>query len=69
MRKAPWTDFKGDDIREGDVMSHPSGQQGTVVFHHERKAPSDQWVIDYGEIGLESRLCLQVGDRGQAIVI
>ncbi len=67
MKKAPWTDFKGDDIFEGSVIAHPSGQKGTVIFKPERESESDQWLVDYGT-GYESRLCLQVGGKGQAII-
>ncbi len=68
MNKAPWKDFKGDDIYEGSVISHASGQQGIVVFKPERESKSDQWLVDYGT-GYESRLCLQIGEKGQGIII
>jgi hypothetical protein len=66
MNKAPWTDFAGNDIHVGDTIEHPSGERGKVVFlllEH----PSDQWRVDYGTELL--RLCLQVGDRGRAVVV
>jgi len=68
MNIAPWTDFKGDEITEGCIIAHPSGEQGKVVYHPNREHPSDQWTVDYGT-GVESRLVLQIGDRGQAIRI
>jgi len=69
MRKAPWTDFTGGDIYEGDVIDHPhSGERGTVVFLPEYAEPADQWRVNYDGIPL-SRLCLQVGDKGQGVVV
>ncbi len=68
MKVAPWKDYKGDDIVEGCIISHPSGQQGTVLYKPERDDKTDQWVVNYGH-GIESRLCLQVGDKGKAIRI
>jgi hypothetical protein len=67
MNKAPWTDFAGHDIHEGDTIEHPSGERGRVVFLAQENDPSDQWRVDYGEAGL-SRLCLQIGDKGKAVV-
>lgn len=71
MNKAPWKDFAGADIHEGDVIVHPAtGQRGTVVFLPEHSDPGDQWRVNYGDEpgdGL-SRLCLQIGDKGQAVV-
>jgi hypothetical protein len=67
MNKAPWTDYNGQDINEGDTIQHPSGERGRVVFLVNEKDPGDQWRVDYGD-GSLSRLCLQIGDKGQAIV-
>lgn len=64
--KAPWTDFNGNDIHEGDTIVHPSGQEGTVVTTT-ADDQNDKWLVDYG-IGSLSRLCLQIGDKGQAVV-
>lgn len=66
MEKAPWTDFIGITLFDGDTIIHPSGQSGKIIFKPERERKSDQWVVDYGD-GIESRLCLQIGDRGRAI--
>lgn len=68
MKIAPWKDFKGGEITEGCIIAHPSGQQGTVIFKPDREQETDQWVVDYGD-GIESRLCLQIGDNGRAITI
>jgi len=68
MRKAPWPDFAGNDIHEGDTIKHPSEQQGKVVFLEHETDPADQWRVDYGDTYL-SRLCLQIGDKGMAVVM
>lgn len=64
---APWPDFDGHDIHDGDVIEHPSGDRGTVVFLAQESDPGDQWRVDYGD-GYLSRLCLQIGDKGRAVV-
>lgn len=68
MRKAPWPDFAGAPIHEGDTIRHPSGEHGVVVFLPHEECHNDQWRIDYGTGDL-SRLCFQIGDKGQAVVI
>lgn len=68
MRKAPWADYEGNAIYEGDKIKHPSGESGTVVFWNHWKIPEDQWRVDYGIHLPTSRLCLQIGDRGKAVV-
>tara|TARA_R100000656_G_scaffold124957_2_gene104571 strand:- start:260 stop:469 length:210 start_codon:yes stop_codon:yes gene_type:complete len=67
--KSPYKDFNGNDIHEGDQIAHPSGQKGKVIFHPERHDDSDRWCIAYENCGFESRLCLQVGEAGRAVVI
>lgn len=67
MNKAPWQDSAGNDIYEGDTIEHPSGERGVVVFLAGESGPGDQWFVDYGTPDL-LRLCLQIGDRGQAVV-
>jgi len=64
---APWKDFEGNNIYDGDNLVHPSGQRGLVMFKPGRDGSANQWVVDYGG-GIESRLCLQVGDRGMGVV-
>lgn len=66
--KAPWPDFTGVDIYEGDVIEHPSGEHGIVVFMATEVDPINQWLVEYGDDGYLSRLSLQVGDKGRAIV-
>lgn len=69
-RKAPWTDFEGNDIHEGDAILHPSGERGVVCFWPHETHPADQWRVFYGEHGTTpSRLCLQIDSKGQAVVV
>jgi len=64
-RKAPWPDFEGNVLYEGDTIKHPaSGQTGIIIYFPHRKEPTDQWCVDYGD-DIESRLCLQI-DIGMA---
>lgn len=63
---APWRDFAGNEIYNGDVICHPSGERGKVVFLPNESDPGDQWRVDYGDGSYLSRLCLQIGDKGRA---
>lgn len=65
---APWTDFKGNDLREGDFIEHPSGERGKIVLLANEEEDGDKWRVDYG-VGKYSRLCLQVGDKGRAVKV
>lgn len=69
MNTAPWKDFSGADIHEGDRIAHPAGERGTVVFLQEYPDAHDRWRVDYHDGGPFSRLSLQVGDKGQAVVV
>ncbi|MBF7690842.1 hypothetical protein I2F30_08825 [Acinetobacter sp. SCC474] len=53
---------------ESDLIQHPSGETGLVVFLESENEESNQWRVRYSDNSL-SRLCLQIGDKGQAIVI
>ena len=64
--KAPWTDFKNNELFEGDAIIHPDGTIGTIVFKHKNNDPNDEWLVDYGD-GTPSRLCLQIGNKGRAV--
>ena len=67
-KKSPYKDFYNYEISEGDVIQHHSGEKGTVVFEQRTENDSDNWLVEY-EDGVKSRLCLQVGDKGQDYVI
>lgn len=62
----PWPDYAGNPIHEGDTIIHPSGEFGTVLYWAEHPDVGDQWRVDYGD-GVD-RLCLQIGERGRAVV-
>lgn len=66
--KCPFRDFLGNQINEGDEIIHPSSERGRVVVLNEYENISDRWRVDYGD-GILSRLCLQIGDKGKAIVV
>lgn len=67
-RKAPWPDYRGADIYEGDTIVHPQGDCGTVVFDASRE-PGLEWRVQY--LSGEESLWLgnQIGDKGQACVL
>ncbi|ELY7248313.1 hypothetical protein PL734_002863 [Acinetobacter baumannii] len=67
-KKAPYKDYHNGEIFEGDLIQHPSGEKGVVVFEKRTESDSDNWLIQY-EDGIKSRLCLQVCDKGQAVVV
>ncbi|MDS7929231.1 hypothetical protein RMB13_07030 [Acinetobacter sp. V102_4] len=67
-KKSPYSDYLNCEIFEGDLIQHPSGEKGIVVFEQRTESDSDNWLVHY-EDGIKSRLCLQVGDKGQAYVI
>lgn len=67
-RTAPWPDFAGNPIREGDFIGHLSGEVGRVLYQPEHAEPPDRWRVDYGDGGPVSRLGLQIGDKGRAVV-
>lgn len=71
MRLAPWTDYAGGPIHEGDTIQHPScNSKGIVVYDPTGKNIHDCWKVRYEEEeGYPSRLSLQIGDKGRAIVI
>lgn len=68
MQKAPWTDFCGHEILEGDVLRHPSEETGRVVYDLSQMDELDQWKVEYSD-GVVERLCDQIGIKGQAKVV
>lgn len=69
-RAAPWNDFTGHLIFEGDTIKHPDNTTGQVIFDNKADRVGDQWLVDYGYgDGILSRLCLQIGDKGRAEVV
>ena len=69
-RKAPWPDFAGNPIFEGDWIVHPSGQRARVRFDpSETSSPGwSEWRCDYDGLLHGMSLALQIGDKGMAVV-
>lgn len=68
--QAPWPDFAGQPIHHGDEIAHPfSGERGTVIYCPDVNSTleADRWRVIYENANF-SRLCLQIGDKGQAVV-
>lgn len=68
---APWPDYAGNPIHEGDSLQHPaSGEVGVVFVRRDELDPILRWRVRYEP---EDRggfhLCLQVDDKGQAVVV
>lgn len=63
---APWPDYAGNPIHEGDVIVHPNGESGRVVCWRFEDAAEDAWQVWYANS--VNRLCLQIGERGRAVV-
>lgn len=66
--KSPFKDFQGNEINEGDLLRHPSGESGIVQFIPRRGNDNDCWVVNYGD-GTPSRLCLQINERSQGVIV
>lgn len=67
-KKSPFKDFYNHEISEGYVLQHPLGEKGIVVFEQRTESDLDNWLVEYND-GTRSRLCLQVGEKGQAYVV
>ncbi len=71
-KSAPWPDFAGNPILEGDTIEHPNGERGVVVFIPNKSSAMPwsvdyEWRVNYGD-GALSRLSLQISQQGRAIV-
>lgn len=68
--QAPWPDYKGQTLHEGDEIIHPSGERGVILFKSERgPIAGDCWLVKYEDSEPLSRLILQIGDKGQAVKV
>jgi hypothetical protein len=67
LETCPFTDYCGNCIKEGDYIVHPNGDIGRVIVWADQTDPSDRWRVVYGDE--VSRLSLQVGERGMAVVV
>ena len=65
---APWPDFLGQAIHHGDRLLHPQdGAEFVAVRLNGHSDAGDAWRAVYDN-GTVSRLCLQIGDKGQAVL-
>lgn len=67
LMKAPYKDFNGNDLFDGDYIEHPNGERGKVIVLANKENDADKWRVDYEDGGSWSRLCLQIGDKGRAV--
>jgi hypothetical protein len=68
-RPCPWPDYEGNEIYEGDIITHPvSKETGVVVFRDNGKRLTDKWYVRYFDGSGELKLILQIGEKGQATV-
>lgn len=65
---APWPDFAGNPIRHGDRLAHPTGEEFTAVWLKGHEHEGDAWRAVYDDATM-SRLGLQIGDKGQAVLV
>ena len=68
---APWPDFAGQPIKHGARLRHPAdGTEFVAVRLKGFADEGDAWrcIYDHDPQSV-SRLCLQIGDKGQAVVI
>lgn len=69
MREAPWPDYQGNRLFEGDIIRHPSGEEGVIVYVPRNESYSiSPWCVHYDDGGL-SALSLQVGSKGRAVKV
>jgi hypothetical protein len=66
-RLAPWPDFAGNPIYEGDTIRHQSGQTGVVVVDG-TVYPANRWRVRYPD-GSDHWLGHQINDKGMAVVV
>lgn len=73
--KSPWPDFMGNPIHHGDTLAHTDGTEFIAVKLPGYINESDAWRGIYNGSAMDStppvvsRLCLQIGEKGRAVVI
>ena len=65
---APWPDFDGNPVKEGDRIIHPSGDSGFVVFVADASDDNARWRVDYGH-GQSHSLSREIGAEVKATVV
>lgn len=64
---APWPDYAGNLVQEGDRMVHPSGDTGIVVLLPGSSGDLTRWRVNYG--GSLRSLAEEIGAAGRCVVI
>jgi hypothetical protein len=64
---APWPDFGGAPIKEGDRMVLPSGDCGIVTLRPDVQEDTARWCIDYGHGSVRS--LYEAVHTGRAVVL
>ena len=69
-RLAPWPDYAGNPVHEGDVIEHPDGMRGIVRFVPRLGADAYKlWRVSYPDCpNIDAPLAFQIDDKGQAVV-
>jgi hypothetical protein len=65
---APWPDYLGQPIHHGARLAHPDGTGFVAVRLMGYDSEGDSWRAVYDDASV-SRLCLQIGDKGQARLV
>lgn len=68
-RKAPFKDFAGNELFEGDSIRHPANADVGVIFVTEKSIGEHaKWRVKYND-GEDLPLFLQVDDKGKAVKV
>jgi len=68
--RAPWPDFSGEPVHEGDTIEHPDGSRGVVIRMSGRFLnEGERWKVRYYDDRKLSSLGLQINGKGQAVVV
>lgn len=66
---APWPDHSGRLIHEGDIIRHPAGMEGVVVYDPSRGTDYSRWRVRYPDMLSTLALFQQIDGKGQGSVV
>ena len=66
-KRAPWADYIGNALHEGDTIIHPSGDTAIVTLDP-NKEDAGQWRAVYAD-GTNLWLGNQIGTKGMALLV